>query len=88
MLGLLRDAASSATKLLIVDVILPYACYDDSDDNGERIPGAVRSLVPEGSPLLANLGKANANAYWLDLTVRPSPQSQFLGLGSPCVWYR
>ena len=33
------------------------------------LPGTVRTLAPEGSPLLPNLGKANANAYWLDLTV-------------------
>ncbi|PCH41986.1 hypothetical protein WOLCODRAFT_143819, partial [Wolfiporia cocos MD-104 SS10] len=33
------------------------------------LPRMVRSLALEGSPLLLNLGKANANAYWLDLTV-------------------
>ena len=44
-------------------------------DNGdrkvtrERLHGQVKTLAPEGSPLLPNLGKANANAYWLDLTV-------------------
>ena len=37
----------------------------------EPLPGTVRTLAPEGSPLLPNLGKANANAYWLDLTVSP-----------------
>lgn len=36
----------------------------------EPLPGTVRTLAPEGSPLLPNLGRANANAYWLDLTVR------------------
>lgn len=33
------------------------------------MPGVVRTLAPEGSPLLPNLGKATAHAYWLDLTV-------------------
>ena len=70
----LRRAAGPHTKLLIADHILPHACVDDHDDldvNGERLklPGMVRSFAPEGSPLLPNLGKANANAYWLDLTV-------------------
>ena len=70
----LRRAAGPNTKLLIADHILPHACVDDHDDldvNGERLklPGMVCSFAPEGSPLLPNLGKANANAYWLDLTV-------------------
>ncbi|KAI0737534.1 S-adenosyl-L-methionine-dependent methyltransferase [Daedaleopsis nitida] len=68
MLRLLRDAATAVTKLLIVDVLLPYACYDDTDID-DRIPGAVRSLVPEGSPLLANLGKASAPEYLMDISM-------------------
>ena len=36
----------------------------------EPLPGTVRTLAPEGLPLLPNLGKANAVAYWLDLCVR------------------
>jgi hypothetical protein len=34
------------------------------------LPGTVKTLAPEGSCLLPNLGKASAHAYWLDLTVR------------------
>lgn len=59
--------------------MLPLACVDEelspgSGDGqvGETLPGHVKSLAPEGSPLLPNFGKANANAYWLDLTVRAS----------------
>ncbi len=70
----LRLAAGSGTKLLLADHILPLACVDeDSEDEFGRdhLPGALPSLAPEGSLLLPNLGKANANAYWLDLTVCP-----------------
>lgn len=54
----------------------------DETNNGPSIPkspkasmpGVVRTLAPEGSPLLPNLGKATAHAYWLDLTVSLSYQ--------------
>ncbi|KAI0682055.1 S-adenosyl-L-methionine-dependent methyltransferase [Cerioporus squamosus] len=69
MLRHLRDAAGPTTKLLIVDVILPLACYDDTADAGEPIPGAERTLAPAGSPLLANLGRANASEYLLDISM-------------------
>lgn len=74
----LRQAAGPDTKLLLADYILPLACVDEDIDatphgdqsKKEILPGQVRTLAPEGSSLLPNLGKANANAYWLDLTVR------------------
>ncbi|OBZ77461.1 6-hydroxytryprostatin B O-methyltransferase [Grifola frondosa] len=53
----LRLAAGPETKLLLAD-------------HQEPLPGTIRTLAPEDSPLLPNLGKANANAYWLDLTMR------------------
>ncbi|KAI0633823.1 S-adenosyl-L-methionine-dependent methyltransferase [Trametes polyzona] len=65
MLSYLRDRAAPATKLLIVDVVLPHACADTADE--EPIPGAEPTLVPAGSPLLANLGKASASLYMLDI---------------------
>ena len=80
----LRHAAGPHTRLLLADYILPLACVDEDDDievmtpgsenfgrkwTREPLPGTVRTLAPEGSPLLPNLGKSNANAYWLDLTV-------------------
>ncbi|KAI0373557.1 S-adenosyl-L-methionine-dependent methyltransferase [Pilatotrama ljubarskyi] len=64
----LRAAAAPTTELLIVDMILPLACVEDAEDE-EQIPGAERSLVPEGSPLLANLGKASASGYMLDVSM-------------------
>ncbi|KAI0635412.1 S-adenosyl-L-methionine-dependent methyltransferase [Trametes polyzona] len=73
----LRLAAGPDTKLLLADHILPLACVDeDAEDDAERLPGSISSLAPDGSPLLANLGKANANAYWLDLTMRATFNAQ------------
>ncbi|KAL6306901.1 S-adenosyl-L-methionine-dependent methyltransferase [Sparassis latifolia] len=79
----LRRAAGPYTRLLLADYVLPLACIDEDEEadvNGEPRedlpPGSVRTLAPEGSPLLANLGKANANAYWLDLTMRATFNAQ------------
>ncbi|KAH9846764.1 S-adenosyl-L-methionine-dependent methyltransferase [Lenzites betulinus] len=69
LLAILRRAAGPHTKLLLVDNLLPYACLDDKADVSSSSQGAVRSLVPEGSPLLPNLGKASANGYILDITM-------------------
>jgi hypothetical protein len=59
----LRHAATPSTKLIIVDYILPFACEDDGKD-----AWIVKTLAPPGSGLLPNLGKASANAFWLDMT--------------------
>jgi hypothetical protein len=67
----LREAAGPDTKLLIADFVLPLACVDDfggEGDEDEQVEGAESTLAP--APLLANLGKASANGYWMDLTVR------------------
>ncbi|KAK7052486.1 O-methyltransferase [Favolaschia claudopus] len=79
----LREAATAQTKLVLGDFVLPLACVDDfgvEDCGGveggkergkEREPqveGAEKMLAP--APLLANLGKASANAYWMDLTMQ------------------
>ncbi|KAI0737198.1 S-adenosyl-L-methionine-dependent methyltransferase [Daedaleopsis nitida] len=66
LLKLLRAAAGPKTHLLWVDTMLPYACVDDQSGK-EGALGAVRSLVPDGSPLLPNLGRGSANAYILDI---------------------
>ncbi|EMD36158.1 hypothetical protein CERSUDRAFT_51961 [Gelatoporia subvermispora B] len=85
----LRKAAAPETRLVLADYVLPLACIDEDDDvdpytcgtgssktKKDPLPGSVRTLAPEGSPLLPNLGKANANAYWLDLTMRVTFNSQ------------
>ncbi|KAI0794881.1 S-adenosyl-L-methionine-dependent methyltransferase [Abortiporus biennis] len=71
----LRQSALPDTKLLLADYILPHACVDEGEKQEDLkdeifLPGRVRTLAPDGTPLLPNLGKANANAYWLDLTMR------------------
>ncbi|KAH9851408.1 S-adenosyl-L-methionine-dependent methyltransferase [Lenzites betulinus] len=74
MLRLLSDHAGPATRLLVVDTVLPHACVDDTtagSDSGSNAAAldsaALRTLVPDGSPLLPNLGKANASLYMLDI---------------------
>lgn len=59
----LRHVATPQTKLILADYVLPLACEDHTEDIG-----AVRTLAPPSCGLLPNLGKANANAFWLDLT--------------------
>ncbi|KIM43500.1 hypothetical protein M413DRAFT_18022 [Hebeloma cylindrosporum] len=72
----LREAASSETKLLIGDFILPLACPDNVGEDSclEGIDGAATTMPP--APLLPNLGKASANVFWMDLTMRVMFNSQ------------
>jgi|SRR5882762_2773044 hypothetical protein len=72
----LHDRSDSFARKILLrlrDHILPLACVGDFDGDGEvEVEGAERMLAPP--PLLANLGKASANAYNMDMTVRvPSP---------------
>ncbi|KAF8313561.1 S-adenosyl-L-methionine-dependent methyltransferase [Amanita rubescens] len=60
----LRDAATPSTKLLVVDIILPYACHETEEDTG-GVSGAVSVKAP--NPLLANWGTVNDFAYTLDI---------------------
>ncbi|KAI0761043.1 S-adenosyl-L-methionine-dependent methyltransferase [Trametes elegans] len=59
ILSRLRSAAGPNTKLLIGDILLPYACKTEG----------VTSLVPDGSPLLPNLGMANLHEYLVDISM-------------------
>lgn len=79
LLKLLRSSAGPNTKLLWVDNMLAYACVDEeSGKGGSEAFGAVRSLVPEGSPLLPNLGRASSNGYILDIQASPSLKSDLV----------
>ncbi|KAI0682015.1 S-adenosyl-L-methionine-dependent methyltransferase [Earliella scabrosa] len=73
ILAHLRRVAGPHTKLLIVDNLLPYACVDEDSKmagaGSAESEGAVRSLVPDGSPLLPNLGRASSNGYILDISM-------------------
>ncbi|RDB30841.1 4-O-methyltransferase 1 [Hypsizygus marmoreus] len=68
----LREAATDDTKLVLADFVLPLACVDDINGGEgnvlDGVEGAESMLAP--APLLANLGKASANPYWLDMTMQ------------------
>jgi hypothetical protein len=78
LLARLREAAGGETKLVIADFVMPLACVDDLGGGGGEgvvvIEGAERALA--GAPLLANLGKASANVYWMDMSMRVMFNSQ------------
>lgn len=65
----LRDAATTQTKLVILESLIPFACHDPSADNDKGIPGAVPREAPE--PLLANYGAVNEMGYNADMDVGP-----------------
>lgn len=66
ILSQLRASAQPTTKLLIMDNIVPYACPTSSEF--PDIPGS--EIPPVPSPLLPNLGIANARLFATDMTVR------------------
>ena len=63
----LRDAATPDTKLVVLEMIMPYACHDT-----EEIAGGIASVVAikAPNPLLANWGAVNELIYMLDMAVR------------------
>ncbi|KAF8351901.1 S-adenosyl-L-methionine-dependent methyltransferase [Amanita rubescens] len=61
----LRDAATSNTKLVVLETILPYACHE-TEDSGDGISSAVPVKAP--IPLLANWGAVNDLAYGIDIS--------------------
>lgn len=65
----LRASAQPATKLLLMDSIIPYAA--PSSDEFPDIPGSGNLPVPE--PLLPNLGIASSTLYFVDLQVCALP---------------
>ncbi len=69
----LRAAAGAHTKLLIGDMLLPYACDDPNSGSGSESDIVTKSaspFVPSDSPLLPNLGKANVHGYLADIMVQ------------------
>ena len=63
----LRDAATPGTKLVVLEMIMPYACQD-TEDIADGIASAVATKAP--NPLLANWGAVNELIYMLDMAVR------------------
>ncbi|KAL0564998.1 hypothetical protein V5O48_017036, partial [Marasmius crinis-equi] len=67
ILGHLRRAARNNTKLLLLEIIMPYACRIPKDHASKsEIPGAVPEEAP--APLLANFGVVNEFAHLMDMT--------------------
>ncbi|KAJ7875426.1 O-methyltransferase [Mycena leptocephala] len=62
ILQTLRKAATTETKLVAMEVIIPYTCCDSSTT---EMPGAIAPTAP--APLLSNMGSAVNMKYWLDL---------------------
>lgn len=69
ILSQLRAAAGAHTKLLIGDMLLPYACDDPNSAGGSESDNVTSPFVPSDSPLLPNLGKANVHGYLADIVM-------------------
>jgi hypothetical protein len=65
-------AETKPTYLVIGDHILPYACTS-ANVSELKIQDGTEALRGACWPLLANLGAASANAYWMDMTVSHIP---------------
>ncbi|KAI0300566.1 S-adenosyl-L-methionine-dependent methyltransferase [Multifurca ochricompacta] len=57
------------TYLVIGDHLLPYACAGTKVSE-LKVDGGAEALQGAHWPLLANLGAASANAYWMDMTMQ------------------
>jgi hypothetical protein len=64
------------TYLVIGDHLLPYACTG-AKFSELSVEGGAEALRGARWPLLANLGAASANAYWMDMTVSPPLKINF-----------
>lgn len=64
----LRGSATTDTRLVCVEMILPYACHDTEEDSGDGITGLAH--VKAQQPLLANWGAVNSFIYQADVAVR------------------
>ncbi|KAJ7113840.1 O-methyltransferase [Mycena epipterygia] len=68
ILGHLRAAALSTTKLVIVEKIVPFASNESLEASStQKIPGAARPTAEP--PLLPNWGVATADLYLYDMTM-------------------
>jgi hypothetical protein len=68
----LRASAQADTKLVLLESIIPLACHDPANDDGEKegvfkLEGAKSNEAP--APLLPNHGAVNSMCYNLDLMV-------------------
>ena len=86
----LRRAADEGTMdkkptyLVIGDHLLPYACTS-AKILERRVEEGTEALRGARWPLLANLGAASANAYWMDMTVSHVPLRADPCVPTPCA---
>ncbi|KII92455.1 hypothetical protein PLICRDRAFT_50832 [Plicaturopsis crispa FD-325 SS-3] len=62
----LRAAAGPQTQLLLIEMLVSHAC-PDTTAAAQGVPGSTVAAPP--APLLANLGHANLQGYFADLTM-------------------
>ena len=84
-------AGKKPTYLVIGDHLLPYACTS-AKTSELRAEEGTEALRGARWPLLANLGAASANAYWMDMTVshlslRTKPCVQTLCTDASDSWW-
>jgi len=63
----LRGSATPDTKIVCVEMILPYACHDTEEDSCDGITGLAH--VKAQKPLLANWGAVNSFIYQADVAL-------------------
>ncbi|KAF8351882.1 S-adenosyl-L-methionine-dependent methyltransferase [Amanita rubescens] len=63
----LRDAATPRTKLICLELIIPYACHDTEEDDSDGITGSANAKAQK--PLLANWGAVNDSIYHADIAL-------------------
>lgn len=63
----LRDSAAPDTKLVCLELIVPYACHDTDEDGGNDITALANTKAQK--PLLANWGAVNDSIYHADIAV-------------------
>jgi hypothetical protein len=68
----LRASAQTDTKLILLESIVPLACHDPANDDGEKegvfkVEGAKITEAP--APLLPNYGVMNSMIYSIDVIV-------------------
>ncbi|KAG5633140.1 hypothetical protein DXG03_008237, partial [Asterophora parasitica] len=63
----LRAIARPDTKLILIEIILPFACHDPGADDDQGIPGSVPREAP--APLLTNYGTVSEMSYFVDMDV-------------------
>jgi len=85
ILGRLRDAATSTTRLFVLDKIMPYNCNATATASEVTIPGV---LQPAVSPPLTNIAGGNSSPFVASLIMTMFFNGQERTLGDTVDLYR